>query len=546
MKCLCNKRECIEKVKRRYPRGIPTCTTNLYCVAELMAVTSEAGELLYTRVQYGCADDRVQFKCGLYQMISGKEMCCTDANFCNARFRNNSGHFLNKSEAAVALGPVASGTNLTASIQKTEDEDNQQVQAAAHPAEDRSDGMPTEIVVVVSVLASLVFIGLLLLIGYVAVRKQRQAKGNGKIFVSPSRFPIDIVTSEAISDDSGCDMGESSGRGILQLEERTISREIDLLDQIGTGRFGEVYRGRWREDQVAVKIFKTIEEASFFREVELFNTCMLRHENILGFRAADNRDFNMETQLWMVLDYHCNGSLYDYLRRHSTQNPSPNRKCLGLDDLHKMALSIAAGVMHLHNHIDGQSFGNKPGIAHRDLKSKNILVKQDGTCCIADLGMAVRHNPSQNAIHFLDKDNLKVGTKRYMAPEILDGSINPHVFESFRMVDIYALALVLWEIATVCCPSSDELPTYKFPFEESVPGDPSVEDMYGAVCVRKLRPSLPDHWLENKKLAVLVRIIRTSWKEEPQSRFAVHRIWRNLQSDVAAATSTDNALISPV
>eukprot|EP00117_Sycon_ciliatum_P017090 scpid109550/ scgid1515/ len=136
MKCLCNKRECIEKVKRRYPRGIPTCTTNLYCVAELMAVTSEAGELLYTRVQYGCADDRVQFKCGLYQMISGKEMCCTDANFCNARFRNNSGHFLNKSEAAVALGPVASGTNLTASIQKTEDEDNQQVQAAAHPAED--------------------------------------------------------------------------------------------------------------------------------------------------------------------------------------------------------------------------------------------------------------------------------------------------------------------------------------------------------------------------------------------------------------------------
>eukprot|EP00117_Sycon_ciliatum_P001339 scpid38969/ scgid1515/ TGF-beta receptor type-1; Serine/threonine-protein kinase receptor R4; TGF-beta type I receptor; Transforming growth factor-beta receptor type I len=461
--------------------------------------------------------------------VASDQVCCSDPE--NAQCRARLMAFLkdNRScdvvtEPPQRTSPLSSSTNL-------------------HKG---SDGMPTEIVVVVSVLASLVFIGLLLLIGYVAVRKQRQAKGNGKIFVSPSRFPIDIVTSEAISDDSGCDMGESSGRGILQLEERTISREIDLLDQIGTGRFGEVYRGRWREDQVAVKIFKTIEEASFFREVELFNTCMLRHENILGFRAADNRDFNMETQLWMVLDYHCNGSLYDYLRRHSTQNPSPNRKCLGLDDLHKMALSIAAGVMHLHNHIDGQSFGNKPGIAHRDLKSKNILVKQDGTCCIADLGMAVRHNPSQNAIHFLDKDNLKVGTKRYMAPEILDGSINPHVFESFRMVDIYALALVLWEIATVCCPSSDELPTYKFPFEESVPGDPSVEDMYGAVCVRKLRPSLPDHWLENKKLAVLVRIIRTSWKEEPQSRFAVHRIWRNLQSDVAAATSTDNALISPV
>jgi serine/threonine protein kinase len=33
----------------------------------------------------------------------------------------------------------------------------------------------------------------------------------------------------------------------------------------------------------------------------------------------------------------------------------------------------------------------KPAIAHRDIKSKNILVKKDGTCCIADLGLAVRY-----------------------------------------------------------------------------------------------------------------------------------------------------------
>ena len=33
----------------------------------------------------------------------------------------------------------------------------------------------------------------------------------------------------------------------------------------------------------------------------------------------------------------------------------------------------------------------KPAIAHRDIKSKNILVKKNGTCCIADLGLAVRY-----------------------------------------------------------------------------------------------------------------------------------------------------------
>lgn len=32
----------------------------------------------------------------------------------------------------------------------------------------------------------------------------------------------------------------------------------------------------------------------------------------------------------------------------------------------------------------------KPAMAHRDIKSRNILVKADGSCCIADLGLAVR------------------------------------------------------------------------------------------------------------------------------------------------------------
>ena len=37
------------------------------------------------------------------------------------------------------------------------------------------------------------------------------------------------------------------------------------------------------------------------------------------------------------------------------------------------------------------TIAGKPAIAHRDIKSKNILVKKNGTCCIADLGLAVRY-----------------------------------------------------------------------------------------------------------------------------------------------------------
>ena len=59
--------------------------------------------------------------------------------------------------------------------------------------------------------------------------------------------------------------------------------------QIGEGRFGNVYLGLWRGEKVAVKIFSTLDEESWFRETQIYMTEMLRHENILGFVAADNR-----------------------------------------------------------------------------------------------------------------------------------------------------------------------------------------------------------------------------------------------------------------
>lgn len=44
-----------------------------------------------------------------------------------------------------------------------------------------------------------------------------------------------------------------------------------------------------------------------------------------------------------------------------------------------------------------------------------------------------------------------------MAPEILDDSIKSSLFESLRKVDMYALALVFWEVATVCCPAEGKI-----------------------------------------------------------------------------------------
>lgn len=90
--------------------------------------------------------------------------------------------------------------------------------------------------------------------------------------------------------------------GLPLLVQRSIARQIQLCHVIGKGRFGEVWRGRWRGENIAVKIFSSREECSWFREAEIYQTVMLRHENILGFIAADNKGWLVSLQ---VTHFHC-------------------------------------------------------------------------------------------------------------------------------------------------------------------------------------------------------------------------------------------------
>ncbi|XP_038164261.1 bone morphogenetic protein receptor, type IAa isoform X3 [Cyprinodon tularosa] len=333
------------------------------------------------------------------------------------------------------------------------------------------------------------------------------------------RYPKDLEQEvfirggESLKDLIHQSQSSGSGSGLPLLVQRTIAKQIQMVRQIGKGRYGEVWLGRWRGEKVAVKVFFTREEASWFRETEIYQTVLMRHENILGFIAADIKGSGSFTQLFLITDYHENGSLYDFLKVNT----------LDAAALLRLAYSAACGLCHLHTEIYGTQ--GKPAIAHRDLKSKNILVKKNGTCCIADLGLAVKFNSDTSEMDI--PLSSRVGTRRYMAPEVLDESINKNHFQAYIMADMYSYGLVVWEM-TRRCVTGGIVEDYQLPYFNMVTSEPSYEDMLEVVCVKGLRPTVSNRWNSDECLRAMLKLMSECWAQNPASRLTILRVKKTL------------------
>lgn len=177
----------------------------------------------------------------------------------------------------------------------------------------------------------------------------------------------------------------------IEIDHRTpspiFSIEPHILNTIGQGRFAKVCKAKRADEEVAIKIFNNTLQAkdSWNHEKDIYMTEKLEHENILKFIDHEHHVEHGRITYWLIFDYHPFGSLYEYLQTHS----------LSLMDLCSLSTSAAKGLAHLH--FEGSSNGpiSKPAIAHRDLKSKNILVKQNLTCCISDFGLAIKLKPDE-------------------------------------------------------------------------------------------------------------------------------------------------------
>ncbi|VDD87273.1 unnamed protein product [Enterobius vermicularis] len=347
-------------------------------------------------------------------------------------------------------------------------------------------------------------------------------------------------------------MSSGSGSGVACLNEKTIAHCLEMIDTIGCGRYGEVKKARYKGDQiVAVKSFFTKDEESWKNERDIYQTQMINHENILQFVAADISSEDSITRLLLITDYLELGSLHEYLQRD---------RFLSILEALKLAESAACGLEHLHSKLRGTGAPVKPAIAHRDIKSKNVLVKRTGVCCIADFGLAV----SEDDVNADKQIKIQVGTKRYMAPEILNKTLNPKCFYDFKMADVYSFSLVIWEIlwhlqelkasdggssgdsgygssgsgnkavatsrlvagsrlSQPSCSSQDNAsnssrPKAIQPYDDKFPSDPSLEDMRKLVCEEKKRPSFNELMKNDNVLKDVCLKVEECWAENINNR----------------------------
>ncbi|KAJ9135385.1 hypothetical protein P3X46_032575 [Hevea brasiliensis] len=231
--------------------------------------------------------------------------------------------------------------------------------------------------------------------------------------------------------------------------------------KIGEGAHAKVYEGKYKNQNVAIKIVhkgKTPEEiakreARFSREVAMLSR--VQHKNLVKFIGACK-----EPIMVIVTELLLGGTLRKYLL-----NMQP--RCLDMHVAIGFALDIARAMECLHSH----------GIIHRDLKP--------------DFGLAREESLTEMM-------TAETGTYRWMAPELYSTVTLRHGEKKHynHKVDAYSFAIVLWELIH-----------NKLPFE----GMSNLQAAYAA-AFKNARPSaenLPED---------LAMIVTSCWQEDPNAR----------------------------
>ncbi|XP_036065564.1 bone morphogenetic protein receptor type-2 isoform X2 [Oryzias melastigma] len=309
-----------------------------------------------------------------------------------------------------------------------------------------------------------------------------------------------------------------SAADVMEAANAEAARDVgslELLELIGRGRYGSVFRGCLNGQRVAVKVFSSANRKKFLSERSMYRLPLLQqHHNIARFLTSEEKmstDGHRESLI--VMEFYPHGCLSEYLSLHTVDWLTCCR----------MTHDVTKGLSFLHTELRrGELY--KPAVAHRDLTSRNVLVRPDLSCVLAGFGASMKLT-SNKPCHPGDNDSMaisEVGTVRYMSPEVLGRGLNLKDCElALKPVDIYALGLLYWESFRRCSDlfPGETVPQYQLAFQEELGNHPRFEDIQVLVVRDKRRPRFPEAWKRNS-LAVwsLKETMEECWEQDSEAR----------------------------
>jgi len=196
--------------------------------------------------------------------------------------------------------------------------------------------------------------------------------------------------------------------------------QLSFTENLGSGEFGQVFRGSYRGEEVCIKwlFFDDSMDQQFVlqdlaKEIESFRH--LNHKRLVRFIGAC---LEMPYPC-LVTQYMPGGSLHHLL--HVKKSKLPALTAIN------MCLQLADGTWYLHD--------QNPTVVHRDLKSLNVVLDLNLNVKICDFGLT----ESMERTHMTKRNN--GGSPRYMAPELFDSKT-----KITEKIDIWALACIYVEI----------------------------------------------------------------------------------------------------
>ncbi|MEU6200116.1 serine/threonine-protein kinase [Streptomyces sp. NPDC047061] len=260
-------------------------------------------------------------------------------------------------------------------------------------------------------------------------------------------------------------------------DSRLVQGRYRLLDLIGRGGMGEVWRARDESlgRQVAVKCLKPLgphHDQAFTRVLrERFRrearvAAALSHRGVTVVHDFGEHD----GILYLVMEL-LDGRNLSQLMEDNKHHPLP------VGDVVDIAEQVSAALAYTH----------QQGIVHRDLKPANIMRLTDGTAKLCDFGIA-RLGQDIGLTSRLTGTGIAMGTPHYMSPEQIGGT------EVDQRSDLYSLGCVLYEIATGAPPFDlDDAWAILVGHRDTLPAPP-----------RSHRPELPG-WFEQVVLDLLAK-----------------------------------------